>query len=116
MRVKTTQKKEATIVDVSGRIDGITAPDFQRNLNEVSNEHSKIVIINMNELEYISSVGFRVIIATSKKLKAANSDILLAGLQGNVKKAFVMARFDLLFNIFDTKNAALEYVAANATA
>ena len=68
--IKKYNEKELTI-EVKDRIDTVTAPDFE---NEILDEMGKFdsLIIDFTNLEYISSAGLRVLIATQKKLKPEN--------------------------------------------
>ena len=62
--------KELTI-NVKGKIDTNTSPDFE---NEILDEMGKFdsLIIDFTDLKYISSAGLRVLIITGKKLKPQN--------------------------------------------
>ena len=62
--IKEYNEKELTIT-VRDKIDTITAPDFE---NEIMDEMGKFdsLIIDFTDLEYISSEGLRVLIATEK--------------------------------------------------
>ena len=64
---KTYDEKELTIT-VDERIDTVTAPDFE---NEIMDEMGNFdsLILDVNDLEYISSAGLRVLVLTHKKLK-----------------------------------------------
>ena len=65
--IKNYNENELTI-EVANRIDTVTAPDFE---NEINNEMGNFnsLILDFTNLEYISSAGLRVLIATQKKLK-----------------------------------------------
>lgn len=65
--IKKYNEKELTI-EVKDRIDTVTAPDFE---NEILDEMGKFdsLIIDFTNLEYISSAGLRVLIATQKKIE-----------------------------------------------
>lgn len=105
-------KKEgnAMVVSAKGRIDAVTAPDFERQLADVIGKGEKIILINMAELEYISSAGLRSILATAKKLKAENGEIFFAGLQGPVEEVFKISGFHSIFKVFDSEKSALERI------
>ena len=66
--VKNYNKKELTLA-IEGRIDTITSQELDEEINvELGNFDS--LIMDFSDLEYISSAGLRVLIATQKKLKA----------------------------------------------
>ena len=110
MELKIRKENEVVVASVKGRINAVTAPDFENQVLESIGGDEKFLIINLNELEYISSAGLRVILATAKKLKAKQGDILLAGLQGAVKEVFELSGFHSIFKIFDTEKEALNNI------
>ena len=110
MELKIRKESGVVVASVKGRINAVTAPDFENQVLESIGDNEKTLIINFSELEYISSAGLRVILATAKKLKAKQGDILLAELKGAVKDVFELSGFHSIFNIFDTEKEALENI------
>jgi anti-sigma B factor antagonist len=56
---------EDTLIKVSGRIDTISAPDFEKAVDEVLEEANSLVF-DLAGVEYISSAGLRVILKAQK--------------------------------------------------
>ena len=94
--IKEYNEKELTIT-VKDKIDTITAPDFE---NEIMDEMGKFdsLIIDFTDLEYISSAGLRVLIATEKKLKPQNISFVIK-VNDTIKEILVMSGFDKILNI-----------------
>ena len=94
--IKQYNEKELTIT-VKDKIDTITAPDFE---NEIMDEMGKFdsLIIDFTDLEYISSAGLRVLIATEKKLKPDNIPSVIK-INDTIKEILVMSGFDKILNI-----------------
>lgn len=94
--IKQYNEKELTIT-VKDTIDTITAPDFE---NEIIDEMGKFdsLIIDFTDLEYISSAGLRVLIATEKKLKPLNIPSVIK-INDTVKEILVMSGLDKILNI-----------------
>jgi anti-anti-sigma factor len=55
--------------------------------------------INLENLDYISSAGLGVLVMVQKRLKEKGEQIILKGMNKNVKDILMIARFDLLFEI-----------------
>ena len=51
------------IVSVSGRIDGATYKDLETILNELIGQNKSEIVLDLEEVVYISSVGLRVLLA-----------------------------------------------------
>jgi len=107
MEIAAHKEKNAFVVSAKGRIDAVTAPQFENSLFGFMSKGENIFIINFAHLEYISSAGLRSILATSKKLKEIKGEMLFAGLQDPVKEVFKISGFNSIFRIFATDEEAL---------
>ena len=95
--VKNYNKKELTLA-IEGRIDTITSQELDEEINvELGNFDS--VIMDFSDLEYISSAGLRVLIATQKKLKADNIPFIIRNVNDTVGEIFRMSGFDKILKI-----------------
>jgi stage II sporulation protein AA (anti-sigma F factor antagonist) len=92
---------------VAGRMDAVTAPQFDKRLETLVSEGATKIVIDFRHLEYISSAGLQTILANAKKLENLNGEILLVHLSGAVKEVFEISGFDTIFPIFDDQEAAL---------
>ncbi len=89
--------KELTL-SVEGRIDTITSQELDNEIhNELNNFDS--LIIDCTDLEYISSAGLRVLIATQKILKAENTPLVIKNVSAPVNEIFRMSGFDKILQI-----------------
>ena len=90
-------EKELTL-SVEGRIDTITSQDLDKEINaEMGNFDS--LIMDFTDLEYISSAGLRVLIATQKKLKPDNIPFIIKNVNDIVNEIFRMSGFDKILKI-----------------
>ena len=67
MKINVEKNNETLNVALEGRLDTTTAPDLEKVINEQT-EGVKKVNLDMKQLEYISSAGLRVLLATHKKM------------------------------------------------
>jgi anti-anti-sigma factor len=110
MEIQTRKEKGAIIVSVKGRMDALTAPEFENNLSGQISQGENIFLINFTGLEYISSAGLRSILATAKKLKEKQGKLLFTGLQGPVEEVFKISGFHSIFEIYDSEETALQEI------
>jgi anti-anti-sigma factor len=110
MEIQTRKEKGAVIVSVKGRMDALTAPEFEKDMSALISKGENIFLLNFTGLEYISSAGLRSILAMSKKLKEKQGKILFTGLQGPVEEVFKISGFHTIFKIFSSEEAALKEV------
>ncbi len=94
---KNYNQKELTLC-IEGHIDTITSQELNNEINaELGNFDS--LIIDFTDLEYISSAGLRVLIATQKKLKADVIPLVIKNVNDNVSEIFRMSGFDKILKI-----------------
>lgn len=108
MNIQTIQEGRVTVVFASGKIDAMTAPAFEKSLTDLIGEGRLYLVLDLGGVEYISSAGLRVILATAKSLKGKDGMLLLANAQGPVKEVFDISGFGSVFSIYDSVEAAVE--------
>ena len=95
--IKTYNEKELT-VQVEGRIDTITALEFEK---EIENEYGNFdsLILDFKNLEYISSAGLRALVIIEKKLKPEGIPFTITNLNDTINEIFTISGFDKILNI-----------------
>ena len=103
------KKTEGTgnVVYLSGRMDAYAANDVEQKLESLATVKHANLVLNLRELEYISSSGLRVLLATLKKATKQQGDVRLACLNPSVKDVFDIAGFTQLFKIYDKEEDAI---------
>ena len=95
--LKCYNENELTL-SVEGRINSVTSKELDEEINnELGNFNS--LILDFTDLEYISSAGLRVLIATQKKLKSENIPFVIKNVDDSVKEIFRMSGFDKILKI-----------------
>ena len=72
MTIEIVRKAEETVIKIAGRLDTTTAPVLDKTVNEDAAD-AKNLVLDIKELEYISSAGLRVILAAQKKMQKIGS-------------------------------------------
>ena len=72
MTMEIKKNAEETIIEIAGRLDTITAPALDKAINEDIGE-AKNLVLDVKGMEYISSAGLRVLLATQKKMQKIGS-------------------------------------------
>jgi serine/threonine-protein kinase RsbW len=87
------------LVMPSGRLDAIGGRVLEATVSSQLNADNVWIIIDMAAVNYISSGGLKVLIASWRKAQNLGGNIALAGLPPKVSKVFEISGFDLVFNI-----------------
>ena len=108
MEVIEEKENEISIFKLQGRLDSNTAPDFEKRVFDAIEDGSKHMVLDFENLDYISSAGLRVILKTSKHLKVSDGTIVICSMQDYVREVFEIAGFDALLPIVATRDDALK--------
>lgn len=95
------------MVSVSGRMDTLTAPEFEKAGTEWISEGCNDIVLDLADLEYISSAGLRSILAVAKRLLPTGGSFILCGMTGVVEEVFSISGFDSFLPVYATREEAL---------
>jgi anti-sigma B factor antagonist len=103
------EKTQGTVkvVSLSGRLDAYGVNDVEKKLDSIASIKQVHLVLNLKELEYISSSGLRIMLATIKTTKKHQGEVRLACLNPSVKDVFDIAGFTQFFKIFDKEDDAI---------
>jgi anti-anti-sigma factor len=107
------------VVAVTGRIDYMNAEDFKSALQpHLANcaAGGDRVVLDLSQLEYVSSAGLRVLMIAAKDVRARKGTLVAVSLQPVVREIFEISRFTLVFDIFDSVQDALRAISPAAAA
>lgn len=84
-------------LSVSGRLETITAPQLDAEIQAVP-EEVKELVMEISALEYVSSAGLRVFLMAHKKMKSRGGAMKISGANASVKKVFDITGFSPILN------------------
>ena len=87
------------ILELLGRLDSNTSPEFEKKIFEVIDDGTRSVVVDFASLDYISSAGLRVLLKAAKELKRSDGKIVLCSMKDYIKEVFEIAGFVSLFPI-----------------
>jgi anti-anti-sigma factor len=108
---------DVVVVTPAGRLDHTVADDFERSLVPLVDPaagSSAGVVLDFTRVDYISSVGLRVVLIAAKAARARGARIAVAGLRPVVGEIFAISRFNGVVEIFPTVAAALAAISPGA--
>jgi anti-anti-sigma factor len=85
---------------LNGWLDSQTHKILDEKVEEILKESPKTLIFNMEQLDYISSAGVRVIYKTKKTLKRDGGYLFLMNLKPQIKKVFEIINALPSMNVF----------------
>jgi anti-anti-sigma factor len=96
----------ATTLRIAGRVDSSVSQILEQRVLDVVSRDGRIVV-DLEEMNYISSAGLRCFIILAKQAHAKNQIIALSGMREEVSEIFEISGLLRLFAIYDTAEAAV---------
>lgn len=108
-RVISKQLKRVDLVQVQGRVDSSTSPQFEQTLQKIIDAGRYRIVVDLAETEYMSSAAFRVLISSLKQVKRATrrGDVRIASVPPKLMETFKLGGFDELFKFYDDNVVAV---------
>lgn len=100
------------IIEVNGEVDTNTAGALESSLTQEFDKGARLLILELSQMDYVSSVGLRVLLAHLKKIKSSQGRMVLTGLNQEVQEIFDMAGFSSLFEISPSLSEARQILQA----
>lgn len=85
------------LVTLEGELDTAAAVDVEKILQPLYTTNGKNVEIDCSQLEYIASSGLRILISILKGVKNGGSQVILKGMNDDIKTVFKLTGFINLF-------------------
>ena len=101
----------AIIIYLKGRMDVHQSAEIETELGKLMTfESTSHFLLNLTEVEYVSSSGLRIIVNAMKFLKGGKRKFVICNLNNAVKKIFEVVQLTDMFDIFDSEEDALDYL------
>ena len=101
MKIQERQEGKWRILEVTGRVDSLTAPQLDAAFKLLVDNGGSWLGIDLSGVEYLSSAGLRVLLATLKSVRAMAGDLQLYSPRDNVRHVLEISGFSNLFTIGD---------------
>ncbi len=97
-----------SIISLGGRLDANASGELEQKLNALVEADEVRLVVSLEKLDYISSSGLRVLLASLKSVRKREGDIKLACMKPSIKEVFDIAGFSQLFSVYDLEDVAIQ--------
>ena len=110
MEIHTKTIQQITVVEISGDLDGTSAPVAQAEILPRVTPGAKL-ILDMSGVAYMSSAGLRMLLATYRTIASKGGEVALVGLSEELADTMSLTGFLDFFTHFDSLDAGLAGLA-----
>jgi anti-sigma B factor antagonist len=100
-------EENIAVLSLNGRLDTLHFPLVDKKLNYLIENNRKQIVVDCQNLDYVSSSGLRVLLKALKQMEAAKGRLTLCNLQPQIAQVFKISGFDHLFEIYPGKQEAV---------
>lgn len=108
MNIQVEEHGDIVVVKLIGRLDSFTSPKVDSQLRAISVQHKKIVL-NFNDLDYISSAGIRVVLSLSKQLEANEGKLVICCVSEDILEIIKLTGFDQVLKIYNSEIESISH-------
>ena len=96
-----------SVMDFTGNLDTNTSPAAESVVNQLLEGGNEKIIFNFMNLNYISSSGLRILLATAKKMKTSGGKMMVCSLNDTVQEVFDISGFAAILDLASNEEEAL---------
>ena len=105
------EHEDTLVISVAGRVDGMNTRQFRGGLEQkVQDYNGSAVILDFENLSYISSTGLRSILLVAEALSRRSKRFALCSLPSSVLEVIQTTGFDNIINIYMSRSSAIDAV------
>lgn len=95
------------LITVKGFLDAYTYEEFEKTINELFEENNYRIVVDLSELQYISSAGAGVFIGAVGTAQENNGNIVILRPTPNVREVFELLGLSQVFTFKETREEAV---------
>ena len=108
MKLESSTINTVTVVEMEGNLDTNTSVDAQEYINGLIDAGSTKLLTDFAKVDFVSSAGLRVLLATAKRLGGSGGSLRICGLHEAVNEVFEISGFSTILEVFPTRDDAMQ--------
>jgi len=113
MELKTKKIDNVIEIFLYGRLDIHLSVDAEEEIsNIISREPNSHLLLNLIDVEYMSSSGIRMLVSIMRRLKESKRKLKICGMNNDVRKIFEIIELIEMFDIYDNEQEAIDSFSA----
>ncbi len=113
MKIKTTEKYEAVVLELKGNVmGGDDTKDFNELLHKYIDEGKKNVIVDLHDVKFMNSSGLGMLIGGLTTMKKAEGSLKLANVTDKIQSLLVITKLITIFESYNSVDEAAKSFSA----
>ena len=107
LRVAQERLENVIVLTASGRVSSRTFRELESALAAAADSPVRLVVLDLSQVDYISSPGLRAVMSVSKRLTAEGRRFVVCGLHDAVRVAFTLGGLGGMIVVEPSRDAAI---------
>lgn len=108
MEITEERRADLLILRVIGKLDASTSKDLEAKILPLIASSQEKLVVDLSQLDYISSAGLRVFLLAAKRMDAAKGKMVICSLKDPVKQVFDIAGFSSFLTLAGSTEEAIK--------
>jgi anti-sigma B factor antagonist len=109
MKIKTTEKYEAVIIELKGNVmGGDDTKDFNELLHKLIDEGKTRIVLDLGDVKFMNSSGLGMLIGGLTTVKKADGFYKLTNVTDKIESLLIITKLITIFETHDSVEAAVE--------
>ena len=109
MKIKTTEKYEAVIIELKGNVmGGDDTKDFNDLLHKLIDEGKIKIVVDLSDVKFMNSSGLGMLIGGLTTVKKSDGFYKLANVTDKIESLLIITKLITIFETYDSVDKALE--------
>jgi anti-sigma B factor antagonist len=101
-------QNQISLIKVGGFIDTTTSSEVERALHNLLKQNRFNIVIDLGNVDYISSAGWGIFISEIKSIREQNGDLKLVRMIPDVYEIFELLEFHHILDVYDSVEEAVQ--------
>lgn len=107
MKTNVMQESNSTVIEVSGSVDALTAPELTKVLLARIAEGQVNLVVDLIGVEFMSSAGLRTLLGAVKEARSHGGDLRITSTNPGIDKVLKMSGFHNIAKVFASQAEAV---------
>lgn len=107
MDITEEKRDHVSILELKGRLDANTSSNLEQKLLGMIANGDKYLVLDLANLDYISSAGLRVLLIAAKKVGSTDGKLGVAAPKDHVREVFDLSGFTDILDLYATRDEAV---------
>jgi anti-sigma B factor antagonist len=107
LSIETDNAQNISVMKVTGRVDSETAPDLDAALSKLLNENRNKIVLNLQDVDFLSSAGLRAMVKALKGAQKSGGDVRLAAVSQPIEVILRTVGMMQMFKMYSTSEEAV---------